>query len=422
MAHEEAPPVEVGGAEVAADYRRTRALVSALGLPLEPMETPAGMANHVRGQLVRSVDWEGSAANLTVGQERALQPAFLEFGLVSQHGVLPDPGAWLRPEFRHLDVPAARWLRERGASEEAIRLINLSSNVQDVASSSALNSIRDVTRYKELIGRSDRARHLFGQGEGSGHIIGGSSRLPEGMAAELTEPVQTGCAVVAMRQISDGRQPHSSVELTCQDGRRFHARHVVSAIPFFALRRVELDPSPAGAFAEAVHDCVYSATTQVHLRVEGAYWEQDEVEPGMYTDSALQRVFGVVCRSGRVERLVVWLNGRGAERFDLVPGPQREGLVLSELARLRPSTRGKLRVVQCHSWGSSPYIGGNRHVYNAGQVTRFGHAVKAPLGRIHFAGEHTRDVEVGMEAALASAERVHREILGEGAGRTHAGS
>jgi monoamine oxidase len=34
-----------------------------------------------------------------------------------------------------------------------------------------------------------------------------------------------------------------------------------------------------------------------------------------------------------------------------------------------------------------------------------------PEGRIHFAGEHTRRHEFGMESAMASAERVFGEIL-----------
>jgi monoamine oxidase len=34
-----------------------------------------------------------------------------------------------------------------------------------------------------------------------------------------------------------------------------------------------------------------------------------------------------------------------------------------------------------------------------------------PFGRLHFAGEHTRTLEIGMEAALESGERAALEIL-----------
>jgi monoamine oxidase len=34
-----------------------------------------------------------------------------------------------------------------------------------------------------------------------------------------------------------------------------------------------------------------------------------------------------------------------------------------------------------------------------------------PFGRLHFAGEHTRRLEVGMEAAMESGERAALEIM-----------
>jgi monoamine oxidase len=37
--------------------------------------------------------------------------------------------------------------------------------------------------------------------------------------------------------------------------------------------------------------------------------------------------------------------------------------------------------------------------------------MSARAGRLHFAGEHTRRLEVGMEAAMESGERVALEVL-----------
>ena len=64
-----------------------------------------------------------------------------------------------------------------------------------------------------------------------------------------------------------------------------------------------------------------------------------------------------------------------------------------------------------HSWGRTGFIGGCGHTYSAGQVERFAAALPEPDGRIHFAGEHTRQREMGMESAMASAERVVTEIV-----------
>jgi len=44
-------------------------------------------------------------------------------------------------------------------------------------------------------------------------------------------------------------------------------------------------------------------------------------------------------------------------------------------------------------------------VFKPGQVSRFVHAMGRPWKRIHFAGEHLRQLQFGMEAAMESAER-----------------
>ena len=56
-------------------------------------------------------------------------------------------------------------------------------------------------------------------------------------------------------------------------------------------------------------------------------------------------------------------------------------------------------------------IGGCGASFDAGQLGEFGDTLLAAEGRVHFAGEHTRRSEQGMEAAMASGERVAMEIL-----------
>ena len=46
-----------------------------------------------------------------------------------------------------------------------------------------------------------------------------------------------------------------------------------------------------------------------------------------------------------------------------------------------------------------------------GQVNRFAREMDRPWQRIHFAGEHLRRVEVGMEGAMETADRAVIEVL-----------
>ena len=78
---------------------------------------------------------------------------------------------------------------------------------------------------------------------------------------------------------------------------------------------------------------------------------------------------------------------------------------------MRPAARGKLRPLLQFSWSAEPFTRGHRHVFLPGQVTRFAREMDRPWGRVHFAGEHLRRLEFGMEAAMESAERAVVELL-----------
>jgi len=131
----------------------------------------------------------------------------------------------------------------------------------------------------------------------------------------------------------------------------------------------------------------------------------------MWTDGAVERVFAGTDSNGEVHSLLVWITGQGSRRIDQMQPAAAARHVLDTLARIRPGSKNQLEVLGYHSWGRTPYLNGCGHSYSAGQIKRYAASLPAPEGRIHFAGEHTRRREFGMEAAMASAERVVGEIL-----------
>jgi monoamine oxidase len=161
---------------------------------------------------------------------------------------------------------------------------------------------------------------------------------------------------------------------------------------------------------EAIASARYSATTQFHFVPVRPYWE-DGLPASIYVDGAAERLFALAGASGGIEHVVVWINGDGASRLDARPLEAQAQHVLAELERLRPSLRGALRLVHAYSWGRNPFVGGNKHVFAPGQVTRFARAMQQPWGRVQFAGEHLRINETGMEAAMETAERAAAAIL-----------
>jgi monoamine oxidase len=185
---------------------------------------------------------------------------------------------------------------------------------------------------------------------------------------------------------------------------------VVCALPFSVLRHVSILPALPPAQAEAVNASVYGGTTHVILEPTTPFWEQDGHGPSMFTDGPLERIFAI--RIGdAIPFLRVWVNGYAADRLDALPPAQLGEFVVREIERMRPAARGKLRVREVFSWGAEPFTLGHRHVFLPGQVNRFARQMDQPWQRIHFAGEHLRRMEFGMEAAMETAERAAVAIL-----------
>lgn len=386
---------ELGAAQIGRFYARGRDVARRLGVVLEPLvDRVAPMAYSVGGTLVRRQDWPSSPANRTVGDERALPPPFLFDALLQTRNPFRAMDDWLQPDAARYDVALGEWLRSLGLSPEALRLVAAGVVPTDIWSVSLLTMLQESTRQALDFRAGEQYR-----------VAGGTSRLPEAMGRALGDRVLRGQVVAAIEQTAAG------VTVRCLDGTRHAADFAVAAVPFTSLRRIAMDPPLAGVQAEAVHRMPYGNTTQVHLLARGRpFWEQDGHDASLWTDGAVPMVRATIEPTGDA-RLVALATGYKADRLDQLPAAARGEFVVAELGRLRPSTRGKLTVTGVFSWAQQPFIAGCRHSYGPGDVTRYQPAMARPHGRLHFAGEHTRRLEVGMEAAFESGERVALEIL-----------
>lgn len=398
---------DVGGQEVGPNYRRIRETCTRLQVGLvDTGPQTGGFLLDIGGQLVRPEQWAGSVVNRTRGAEREILPFLMQNKLFFDHVPFDDPAQWLDPEFFEHDVSAAAWLRARGVSEAAIRLAEIDLNGPDMASVSAMSIFRDLARVK-VEGFRDPSKPQYGQNTASrAYVEGGSDMLPRAMAASLKTPVRLVSPVAAIDQ--GGKD----VEVRLVSGDRLRCRFVVVAVSFSAVRNIEFTPALPPTQADAVEGAVYSATTQFHFAVEKPYWEADGLPSSLWSDRAYERGFHVANRGGGAHGvLILWLNGDGAMRLNAMDLESQRAMLLAELAAGRPATKGALRPLTHYSWEQNRFVGGNKHCFGAGQVRRFGKDMAKPHGRIHFAGEHLRRTELGMESAMETAEIAATEIL-----------
>ena len=108
--------------------------------------------------------------------------------------------------------------------------------------------------------------------------------------------------------------------------------------------------------------------------------------------------------------LIVHKFSEKSKRLDAMPLADRGRFAIAEIERLRPATRGMLEFVGAHSWEQSPYERGCSFQMVPGRALAWARSMAKPHQSLHFAGEHLRQLEVGMEAAMESGERAAREV------------
>ena len=404
----EVGPLECGGATLGPLYGRLRSLAAMADVELVTPGGRDGAAYHINGQFVRPAEWERSTANRLPAAERMMTPEQLEFKFVQQFNMIKDLEDWANPELMAYDVPLDSYLRSHGVSEEALRLIEITTNGTSLSRTSALFQMREFARLA-LPMQGSNAREVYAAGEdGSYQVVkGGTSRLVEGIAGLMKGEIRTGAVVVGIDVRPDG----VTVELI--DGTRLQARHCICTIPYSALASVQITPALKGRKLSAVIGAEYTSTTHVFMVPTRPYWEMDGGPAGLLSDTIIERVFASKDAGGRINLLDVWLNGTAATAVDSLPEAERTAFVLDRLAAIRPSTKGALKVVGTYSWGLNPFIRGNKHVFAPGQVSQLHDAMAMPwMQRLRFAGEHTRDWEAGMEAATESGQREAFAVLG----------
>jgi len=402
---------ELGGSEVGALYGRVRDACTRHGVGLTGKHRKAtDFLLNIGGVAVKPADWAASSRNQTRGAERAVLPYLLQNRLFFDKLPFTSTAAWLEPANLAYDVSAAEYLRSIGVSEAAIRLADIDLNGPSLAGTSALSIFRDLARVR-VEGYNDPNKPQYGasSNDNRSYIEGGADVLPRKMAAALKTPVRLGQPVVAVNQDADG------VETRLASGETLRSRYIVMAAPLSAVRNIAFTPALPPAQADAAQGALYSATTQFHFRIVKPYWEKDGLPPTMWTDSPFERAFALTDPdSGKVDSLVVWMNGDGAIRWDAADVNAQVEVMLAELVRVRPAMAGALEFALGYSWARNPFVGGNKHVFAPGQVRRFAAEMGKPAGRIHFAGEHLRRLEHGMESAMETGEAAALEILDRG--------
>jgi monoamine oxidase len=398
--------VDLGATGFGPTHRRSKSLCARFGLDLVNQSKQLPFVYGVNGQLVSEKDWESSPANRTVGEERGILPSRIDNYYMQAYLPFEELAAWKDPRYREYDIAFGEFLRRQGRSEEALRLINTCINTRDIESTSALTLFRDAIKWRETGFTDPRNFNQYGDKQYQPlRIEGGNARLPEAVANALHDPVRLAARVVRIEQVA------ARIAVTTADGGRYHAPRVVVAAPLVTLAHIDFQPALPADQAALIAEGHVSDNTQFILAARTRFWESDGLPASLWSDSRFERMIVTTGDDGEVDLIRVWINGIGATRVDTLPLEAASAELLETMASLRPASRGQLEVIGHISWGLDPLIRGEKFCFGPGQVSRFASIMARPFGGIHWAGEHHKSLEIGVEAAVESGERAALEIL-----------
>jgi monoamine oxidase len=372
----EAGPIRIAGAHrtvlrAVREHRLTLVpFESSNGAPLDPAPAPTGLRP----------DEHGLSARALLERYVGALPNSLAEAVASD----ATYAAWR--EYDRVTWP--EWLRQRGASPEAVRLMTQGG---DSSSLSALYVLR-------LFAMLRASSQLF-------KIAGGMDRLPQAMTQALGGSVRYQSPVVRISRAA------GSVSIEYETaGRldRLMADRVILTVPLTTLRQIEFRPRLSAAKEQAIAAPPYYPGSRILLQSRDRFWNRAGLNGSARTARA-EIWDAAYDRQGPARGLLGATTGAS---FAGKTDAQSLAFGVELVADAFPGIRSAFEKGIVHQWAQDRWSQGAFVAFAPGQLTALLPELARPDDRVHFAGEHTSSWMGWMEGALESGERAAREILG----------
>lgn len=392
-------PVDLGAQWIGPHQHRMLRLVDELGLRTFPTWREGATTVDLGGRIRR---YEGAIPRLSPFQLIQLQAVISTVERTARRVPPGDPAS--APRARQLDRTAvATWLR-RVPSREVRDLVAAGFRVIFGAEPDEV-SLLHTAAYASAAGSFLALAETEG-GAQETRIAEGAATTA-GLLAEAV-PVTTGAPVTAIEQ------DDATVTVSVEDGRRWHAEHVVVTAPPPIAGAIRYDPPLPAHLQQLARRYVMGATRKVVAVYDRPFWRDDGWSGEIVsTRGPVSVAFDDSSADGSFAALLAFVVAAPARVWSARPAGERRRAVLDTFARaFGPRARDPLEVIE-HDWADEPWTGGCPTANPVlGTLTTLGRWGREPHGRVHWAGTESSDEWTGyMEGALASGERAAARVL-----------
>jgi monoamine oxidase len=394
-------PLDLGGQWIGPTQRRVLALAEELGVQTFKTWDTGNNIEYHRGE---RITYSGAIPTHDPVTSADVVEAMLTLNMMATQVPLDTP--WTAPHAVEWDSQTFdTWIRANARSDEARELMGLviqavfSVEARDVSLLHVLFYIHSAGNLMDLVAVTGGAQER--------RCVGGTQQLSDKMADALGNRVILNAPVHTIAQDERGVRVEA-------EGVTVSAERAIIALPPTLAGRLRYRPALPGYRDQFTQRVPMGTVIKVQCLYETPFWRVEGLTGRVTSDTGAVRItFDNTPTSGSSGILLGFIEGDAGRRWGRRGFEERRAEVLDCLARyFGDQARVPIEYVEL-SWAEEEY---SRGCYAGflppGGLIAYGEALRAPIGRLHWAGTETATEWNGyMDGALQAGERAAREIL-----------
>jgi monoamine oxidase len=319
---------------------------------------------------------------------------------------VPAGEPWKSPNAAEYDGQTVEsWLRSQNLTPQGKRLVDLgiqailASEPADVSLLYVLHYIVQAGTLENLISTPAGAQQA--------RFAGGSQQISKSLAKALGRRVITSSPVRSVTQ-RKGRVVVDSERITVD------AKRAIVAVPPALTNGFLWQPKLPFLRAQLAQRMPMGSVIKVHAVYDTPFWRDDGLTGFTISDRSPVRVtWDNSPKDGRPGVLLGFIEGGDTRVWGRKPAAERRKDVLDAFVTYFGDRARSPRDYIELNWAEEEFSRGCYVGITApGTLTSFGEALRAPVGRVHWAGTETALEWTGyMEGAVESGERAAKEVM-----------
>jgi monoamine oxidase len=392
--------VEVGGQWVGPGQNRVMARAKALGIRTFKTYTKG---SQVFDYLGHQTHFAGLIPPLPPAD--AADFATLLAELITLTSTVPLDKPWTAPDALTLDGQTLEtWKLAHSSTPGARFLFDLVTESVFAAEPRDLSLLHALFYYHSGNGVINLSSTAGGAQDS--RFLGGSQLVSIRMAQRLGRRVVLNAPA---RRIA-----HSGGGVTVTtDAGTWRGKAVIVAMAPALAGRIDYDPALPGTRDQLTQRVPQGSAIKYEAVYPTPFWRAAGLSGYANSDrSPIRLTYDNSPPGGKPGVLLGFATGQDARRLTTMGAGARRKAVLASFSRLFGPKAAHPRMLIEHNWSEEPWTRGCYEGYlPPGVWTDYGAALRAPIGRIHWAGTETSEVFMGyMDGAVRSGERAASEV------------